>query len=49
VPPSVNFVEELGARDGAVAAKGVHHPRIGRYGKGPAYNYNDKAQNVKHE
>ena len=31
----VDFVQELGAGDRAVAAEGVHHPRIRRYGEGP--------------
>jgi len=36
VPPFINLVEELGARDVRIATKGVHHPRIGRHSKGPA-------------
>ncbi len=35
-PPMVHFVQELGAWDRTVAAKGVHHPRIRRYRKSPA-------------
>ena len=35
-PPMVHFVQELGAWDRTVAAKGVHHPRIRCYGKCPA-------------
>jgi hypothetical protein len=35
-PPTVHFVKELGAWDCTVAAKGVHHPRIRCYRKGPA-------------
>jgi hypothetical protein len=35
-PPSVDFVQELGPWDRAIAAEGVHHARIRCYGKGPA-------------
>jgi hypothetical protein len=35
-PSTVDFMQELGAWDRAVAAKSVHHPRIRRYGKSPA-------------
>lgn len=35
-PPTVHFVQELGAWDRTVAAEGVHHSRIRCYRKGPA-------------
>ena len=36
MPSMVDFVQELGAWDRAVATEGVHHPRIRCYRKGPA-------------
>ena len=43
-PSTVNFMQELGARDRAVATKSVHHPRIRRYGKSA-----DQRSIAKHE
>ena len=43
-PPMVHLVQELGAWDRAVAAKGVHHPRIRCYGKNPVHQATTKRQ-----
>ena len=45
-PSSVDFMQELGAWDRAVATKGIHHPRVRCYGKGAAQRAMTKRANV---
>jgi hypothetical protein len=43
-PPRVHFVQELGAWDRTVPAKGVHHPRIRCHRKGPIHGATTRNQ-----